>query len=279
MMIIHSSLSYRCTSAANFGTLLGNLIAFVIHSKLTDEQLRAYGWRIPFWSGILVSLSGFYLRSSSSDGGHELVVNQDHHPSTELPQQATDSNEEVLSLPVVEQSRSGDQGDDNDELESFHDENEIGEEDNYDNSQTKQNPLKLAFAKENLRSLLSATMVPTLWAGGFYLSFVWMATYMRELSSNPIDSSFAVNAFSLLLSVCAFFPVAGYVSDMLGRVRVMTIGGSMLGVLGPVMIYVIGLGNPFAAFGAQTILGIALSLWGAPMTAWLVEGFEPAARL
>ena len=158
-------------------------------------------------------------------------MNQDHHPSTELPQQATDSNEEVLSLPVVEQSRSGDQGDDNDELESFHDENEIGEEDNYDNSQTKQNPLKLAFAKENLRSLLSATMVPTLWAGGFYLSFVWMATYMRELSSNPIDSSFAVNAFSLLLSVCAFFPVAGYVSDMLGRVRVMTIGGSMLGGL------------------------------------------------
>lgn len=265
MNLAHSQNRFLNHSAANFGTLLGNLIAFVIHSRLTDEQLSAYGWRIPFWSGILVSLSGFYLRSSSSgeeSPGLELV--NDHHQSTQS-RQAPSSTE----LRPVEQMGE----EDDDELESFHDENET------EKGQTKQNPLKLAFAKENMRSLLSATMVPTLWAGGFYLSFVWMATYMRELSTHPIDSSFAVNAFSLLLSVCAFFPVAGYISDLLGRVRVMTVGGSMLGVLGPVMIYIIGLGNPFAAFGAQMILGIALSLWGAPMTAWLVECFDPAARL
>ena len=33
------------------------------------------------------------------------------------------------------------------------------------------------------------------------------------------------------------------------------------------------------AFSAQSMLGLSLSMWGAPMCAWLVESFEPEARL
>mmetsp|Transcript_12973 Transcript_12973/g.35912 ORF Transcript_12973/g.35912 Transcript_12973/m.35912 type:complete len:310 (+) Transcript_12973:109-1038(+) len=38
-------------AAANFGTLLGNLAAFVMRGSLTDAQLASWGWRIPFLSG------------------------------------------------------------------------------------------------------------------------------------------------------------------------------------------------------------------------------------
>ena len=53
-----------------------------------------------------------------------------------------------------------------------------------------------------------------------------------------------------------------------------------MGVLSPIMVMIIGSsGNSYAAFAAQSTMGIALSLWGAPMCAWLVESFDPASRL
>jgi MHS family proline/betaine transporter-like MFS transporter len=122
-------------------------------------------------------------------------------------------------------------------------------------------------------------MVPCLWSAGFYLSFVWMATYMRGLLDPPVPHSFAVNAMALLVSVCLFFPLAGHWSDVYGRRRVMTLGGVSLGLLAPLLLFVIRQGDPTAALAAQIGLGVSLSLWGAPMCGWLVESFDPAARL
>jgi MFS transporter, MHS family, proline/betaine transporter len=38
-------------------------------------------------------------------------------------------------------------------------------------------------------------------------------------------------------------------------------------------------GHSVIAFCSQSLLGVALSLWGAPMCAWLAESFDPVARL
>jgi MFS transporter, MHS family, proline/betaine transporter len=162
------------------------------------------------------------------------------------------------------------------------------EEDRSDNSPTRtateadgprRNVFLQAIARENLRPLLASAMVPTLWSAGFYLSFVWMAIFMKDLIAPPVPGAFAVNSASLLCSVCVFFPVAGMLSDRCGRVRTMSVGGTMLGILGPVAVLVIGRGSAFPAFAAQSLLGVALSLFGAPMCAWLAEAFEPEARL
>jgi MHS family proline/betaine transporter-like MFS transporter len=56
-------------AAANFGTLLGGLVAFVVRRSLSEEALYAWGWRIPFLSGIIVSLSGYYLKHHGGDDG------------------------------------------------------------------------------------------------------------------------------------------------------------------------------------------------------------------
>jgi len=122
-------------------------------------------------------------------------------------------------------------------------------------------------------------MVPMLWSGGFYLSFVWMAIYMSELIPDPVPHAFGVNSGSLLVSVVLFFPVAGILSDRYGRRRIMTIGGVSMMALSPLLIMLIGYGNALLALTSQSLLGIALSFWGAPMCAWLVEAFEPEARL
>ena len=208
--------------AANVGTLLGGFVASIIRNSLSDEDLHAWGWRIPFLSGITVSIAGFYLK------GHG------------------DEDEGTVHGAPTDESA---------------------------------NPIKLAFSRSNIRSLLASSMVPLLWSSGFYLIFIWMAIYMTDLIENPVPNSFGVNSASLGVSVCLLFPVAGWLSDKVGRKLVMVCGGITLAIAAPPMLKVIATGVPVSAFFAQTTLGIALSCWGAPMMAWLAESFEPAARL
>lgn len=102
---------------------------------------------------------------------------------------------------------------------------------------------------------------------------------MAELIDPPVPRAFGVNSASLLFSVCLLFPIAGHLSDKYGRLFIMTIGGVSMAVLSPIMIIIVGQGNAYAAFLAQSLLGIMLSFWGSPMCAWLVEAFDPASRL
>lgn len=134
--------------------------------------------------------------------------------------------------------------------------------------------------KKNRRSLFASTLVPMLWSGGFYLCFVWMAIFMKDLVPDPpIPGAFAINSISLFLSLCLTFPLSGMLSDYLGRKLVMTIGALLLCVTGPFMLLLISRGNPYVAFIAQCALGIYLALWGSPMMAWLAESFPPETRL
>lgn len=61
-------------AAANFGTLLGGLVASLIRRSLSEEALNAWGWRIPFLSGILVR----YVSSSSSSSSSRRLHHHHH---------------------------------------------------------------------------------------------------------------------------------------------------------------------------------------------------------
>ena len=54
--------------------------------------------------------------------------------------------------------------------------------------------------------------------------------------------------------------LAGWISDRFGRIRVMTFGGVAVGVLSPILVWIIGQGNARAALGAQLTMGVTLSL-------------------
>ena len=214
--------------AANFGTLIGGIMAAILKNSLSESQLASWGWRIPFLSGIIVGLSGMYLK---------FYVKED--PLSHLNAKHSDDYE--VNKPV--------------------------------------NPLKEAFGHENRRSLLSAIMVPMLWAGGFYMTFVWMAVFMDKMVDPPVPKSFVVNSLSLFISVCLFFPVAGWLSDVWGRRCVMNMGGIGLMLFTPLAVLIVNKGNAVGALAAQCFIGICLSFWGAPMMAWLVESFPPESRL
>jgi MFS transporter, MHS family, proline/betaine transporter len=242
---------------------LGGITSFVLRATLTHDQLVVWGWRIPFLFGIVVSYFGFYLRSHGSDhDGYHVPGRRRNAQGSAAYTNGTSSDE------ADDSNNSGDSY-----VVSTHDDEILSMD------ATAKNPLVEAFSRKNIRPLCAAALVPMLWASGFYLSFVWMAIFMADLIDTPVPGAFLINSMALLFSVCLVFPLSGYLSDRFGRVRVMTIGGTMMAIFGPALVVTIGRGNPVLAFASQCILGISLSLFAAPMCAWLVEAFEPSARL
>jgi len=213
-------------------------VSYSMRAVLNENQLKTWGWRIPFLSGILVSLCGIYLKYYCDED-------------------------------AIEEMHGHGRG------------NEGTENDNVDTPMPPppMNPIKEAFKRKNLRSLLAASLVPMIWSSGFYITFVWMATFMDVLVDPPVPNAFGINSMALFFSLCILFPLAGILSDKIGRTRVMFVGGIAMAVLSPITVIIISLGDPVAAFFAQSVMGIALSLWGAPMCAWLVESFPPSIRL
>lgn len=229
------------------GTLLGGLVGFTLREMLTKEELVEWGWRLPFLSGIVVSVSGCYLNQHGGDhDGHHY-----HQPGAKIG-----NSHETHGIKA-----------------------DLTSNENNGISKEATNPIMQAFSRENRRSLLASSLVPMLWSAGFYLSFVWMSIFMIDLIDSPVPKAFGINCASLFLSVCIFFPFAGSLSDRYGRIRIMTIGGVGVGLFSPIAILLIGTGLPLLAFLSQCCLGIFLSLWGGPMCAWLVETFDPDARL
>lgn len=283
-------------AAANLGTLIGGIVAGALRSSLTEEQLLSWGWRIPFLSGILISFCGIYLKFFCQDDeilpGHAPVPtsepstykgnvnesyrdNNDPHDNDATEQYEEEEEDDVV---IVE-------GPEATEEERKRTKQHPGESDDEGQipcpttNHPPQNPLRIAFSRESRRSLLASSMVPMLWSGGFYLSFVWLAIWMQDFVLVP--DAFAVNSLSLLL-LGIWFPLAGALSDLVGRKRVMTMGALLCGGAGPILLLVIasfGQQNKWIAFGAQTGLSTTLACWGAPMCAWLVEEFDPEARL
>lgn len=275
-------------AAANFGTFLGGVVAYAMRSStfgLSKEQLVQWGWRLPFLSGIVISICGIYLKYFCKE---DEILPGHHAP---IPTTAIDDdtschvemgNEKIRSRPhrhIPDDSESIDGGQKS--ALPLSPSSELTIPTVTGGTSAMYNPLRLAFSQENRQSLLASSMVPILWSGGFYVSFVWMPIYMKRLIHPPVPAAFGVNSCSLLL-LAVWFPLAGALSDVFGRKRVMSIGGIAFGGLGPVMLLIIGhLGTKSAwiALAAQTVMSVSLTMWGAPMCAWLVESFDPEARL
>ncbi|KAL7524832.1 hypothetical protein ACHAWF_001104 [Thalassiosira exigua] len=61
--------------------------------------------------------------------------------------------------------------------------------------------------------------------------------------------------------------------------KTMIVGAGGLGILGPIMLWVISSGDSLWAFFAQWFIGILLSTFDGPTNAWLVEKFPAKHRL
>jgi len=84
--------------AADIGVLLGNLCAAVLRQILSEKQLISWGWRIPFFSGILIIFVAYYL----NEYGVEIQHSNDNNTAT------NENNKESIHVnPIKHTFRKG----------------------------------------------------------------------------------------------------------------------------------------------------------------------------
>lgn len=82
-----------CKASGSAGTSLGMGTAAIMRALLTEEQMRQFGWRIPFLIGIIFGLVGVWLRSHLTDESQDEFA-------------AAKSTGAVVKYPIVEVMKS-----------------------------------------------------------------------------------------------------------------------------------------------------------------------------
>ena len=101
------------------------------------------------------------------------------------------------------------------------------------------------------------------------------------LTPPPFSNTYLISSLGLFLGVCLPFPLAGHLSDIIGRRPCMTLGAVVTATLAPLSFRYMSSPSPspYVTVLILTFNGFGLSLYGAPMLSFLVESFPPAVRL
>lgn len=120
--------------ASGIGVLLGNIVGAIMRTVLTDEELVAWGWRIPFLSGIVIGVVALLIQMY----GTEFNPNEGFYSNSE----STVDDEPVLQTARIEMQQS-------------------------------KHPITESFRRENLAPLAASALVPMLAGANYYVTFVW----------------------------------------------------------------------------------------------------------
>ncbi len=65
------------------GMLLGSAVAALLHLLLTDAQIDAWGWRLPFLGGLIVGIVGYWMRRRLTESPEFEAIVEVHQLSSE----------------------------------------------------------------------------------------------------------------------------------------------------------------------------------------------------
>ncbi|HEY3918239.1 MAG TPA: MFS transporter [Stellaceae bacterium] len=114
-------------------------------------------------------------------------------------------------------------------------------------------------------------------AVGFYLCFVYVTTWLHQVS--PLPSSMALLLNSLGLAVLMLLtPFIGALSDRIGRKPVLIFGAAGVTVLSVPLLWLIGHGTPAAVVAGQAVFALLLACFAGAAPAFMVEAFPKHVR-
>ncbi|UOQ88860.1 MFS transporter [Agromyces endophyticus] len=137
-------------------------------------------------------------------------------------------------------------------------------------------PIRTVF-REQWRNMVVCFSIAAVASLGYYSLTGYFYSYMTVTIG--LDSSAALISNSIALLITFFtVPVAAFVSDRIGRRRMLLIAG-LFGALVAVPAYLlVGVGTLPAAIVSQSLLGLALGLFFGPAGAAFVELFPARVR-
>lgn len=140
-----------------------------------------------------------------------------------------------------------------------------------------QHPAKEVFAKHG-KALTIVVLAVGLHDLSFYMLFTYMPTFMTTQLHIGESMAFTINTVNLFL-VCVFTVLGAWLSDIIGRKKVMA-GAAAIFVVGTIPLFFLmnSTSNMMTIFWAQLIFAIAAGGYFGPTAAMMVEAFPTAIR-
>lgn len=139
-------------------------------------------------------------------------------------------------------------------------------------------PLLLALRRDYL-AIFQTMGLALMLSIGFYLPWVWLPTWLSAINKPHVRESTALIVNTVAMSVMtALIPVAGAMSDRVGRRRLLLAGClAVLFICYPLFV-VLASGNPWLDLQGQLVFAVFLALVYGPSAAALVELFPTQTR-
>ncbi len=211
-------------SLSNFGAMTGGLLGLFVGWLVTNwvdaDAMSAWGWRIPFLAGILVSAVGIWVRLGVPDS------------------------------PAYEQLRKA--------------------------GTLARNPIKLAFRKFGRAMLLTAALNWVV-SAGYYVVFVWLITDQTKVAGLDLHDAMGIGVIGLAFGM-VMTPVAGHLSDLLGRRAMLAIASVVTITTVVPLLLLADQGTYIAGLMAQLGLALLMALYLGTMPTVFVSLFSTEAR-
>lgn len=230
-----------CSSGANIGTCLGSAVSATLRASMTQQQLLAWGWRIPFVFGVAVAGLTLAVR----DRVPESAVFEQLQRRRQLAQQLAPS---MTTGTAIEPRAARRQS-------------------------------VCAALRDAPWHVACVTGVCTLWCGGIYIFNTWSPTYEASLTLPELrqPQAFALNS-ALIVFLVVLMCWWGKLSDAPTRSYsgVMMAGAAGVAVSAtPLYGWLLGAGSLWSFALAQALLCVSLGAFGGPLGAFMV-GVCPA---
>jgi len=241
-----------CKATGNLGTTLGVGVVTVLRSVLTSEQLRSWGWRIPFWMGLLFGVVGVYMRRNLGRSG------------------AGEESAEFLQARKVRQLKQARQS-----LTTL-------------TPSHSAVPL-LAVCQEHWRAILVIVCVAAFWCTSFYTTCVWLVYFMQDtdlIGDHPIRNAWVLS-FVANCCLVGLLPLGGWLGDSLGSALQNVQQGIflalqiaqvlMISVVLPAFFLILTKSFYLVVLG-QWLLILPIALFGGNLPAYMISQFPPPVR-
>jgi MHS family proline/betaine transporter-like MFS transporter len=140
----------------------------------------------------------------------------------------------------------------------------------------KQSPLVEAFRKE-WRAILRIAGLNILGAVGFYTVFVYLVTWMEKVARVSAAEALDINSLNMLALLIAL-PIAGGLSDRVGRKPMLLIGAVGMLVLAWPLFWMMDHHEPVLIFLGQLIFTLVFAMYAAVVPVTMVEAFPAHLR-
>lgn len=137
-------------------------------------------------------------------------------------------------------------------------------------------PIKELF-KTNKTKLVRSVFMLVLNDIGFYVSFIYLATYMTMIIKIPMDVAMLVNTINMMVIILVA-PIMGWISDKIGRKPVMLSACVLFFTAAIPVFYLIDLGGFWQVLIGQAVLAVGVSMYFGTMATVLVEKFPTNTR-